>query len=255
MSITDRLYNKLAEKMSTQLGYRGDLFVADHRGINKNATKLLVGFNNSLGQPTKTDVTKFIVSTFDGRVSPRTETARIYPDIGAVSLVLSKVRPTRSYQDSKKMIAIASTLFLDETIGDKWEVQKNGDQIFLARIDEEDISDIVSNRMQRMQIKASVVTFDNLKGQRCVASAQVGDTVKFFDSNEVKEGVIVSIGPVKATIRVKGNIVAIDPVAIFEVVKVGTSAKKDTTDILYDYYKKAYPENYGDMYIDLYKKS
>ena len=250
----DRLYTRLQEAMGTQLGYRGDLFVADHKPINKNAVKVLVGYNNTLGQPNMSDISKFVVSSFTGRVMPCLETARIYPDNGAVSLIVSKVRPTRSFDDSKRMIRIAATLYLDETIGDTWEVQKNGDRMFLARIDDDNVSDIVAQRMQSMQIKATVTTFDNLSGAKSLASVQNGDTVRFFHDNEEKEGQVISIGPAKATIKSKGSNVVVDPVAIFEIMKVGISTRKDTSDTLRKYYKEAYPENYGDMYINLYNK-
>ena len=248
------LYTRLQEAMSTQLGHRGDLFIADYKAINKNATKVLVGYNTTLGQPIMADVSKFVVKSFSGRVMPCTETARIYPANGAISLIVSKVRPTRSIGDSKNMIKIAATLYLDETIGDKWEVQKNGDRMFLARIDNDNVSDIVAQRMQSMQIKASVVCFEALKGAESLASVETGDTVKFFHDNTEKEGKIISIGPMKATVRSNGNNIVIDQAAIFEIVKIGSKTKKDTSDALMEYYKKAYPEKYGDMYINLYNK-
>lgn len=250
----DRLYARLQEAMSTKLGHRGDLFVADHKAINKNAVKVLVGYNTTLGQPDMSNISKFVVACFNGKVMPCLETARIYPDNGAVALVVSKVRPTRSFEDSKRMIRIAATLYLDETIGDKWEVQKNKDRVFLSRIDDENISDIVAQRMQGMQIKASVTSFDRLSGAKSLASVQNGDTVRFFHDNAEKEGQVVSIGPEKATIRTRGTNVVVDPVAIFEIIRVGTKTRKDTSDTLRKYYKDAYPEGYGEMYINLYDK-
>lgn len=251
----DRLYTRLEEKMTKQLGYRGDLYVADYKQINKGTVKMLVGYNTSLNQPTISDVSKFIVKSFCGRVVPKLETARIYVNDGAISLIATKVRVTRPLESKNKLLAISSTLFLDQSLGDKWEVEKSGDSMFLARVDEEDIGNIVSQRMQQMQIQSSTLTFASLKGAVCVATVTSGDTVKFFKDNKMMEGKVISVGPVKVTIRVNGTSVAVDPAAIVEVVKVGTSAKKDSADVLRDYYQNAYPEKYGDVYINLYEKN
>lgn len=253
MSITDRLFSKLEEKMSTKLGYRGDLYTADYRAINKNIAKVLVGYNTDLGQPTSADLSKFLVKTFSGRIIPKLETARIYPNKGAVSLITGKVRPTKPYRDRKGMLAIAATLYLDETIGDKWEVEKNGSTLFLARVDSENISEIIAKRRKAMQIQSSTLTFASLQGSKCIANAQTGDTVKFFKDNQTMEGKVLSIGPTKVTVKTSSGNFVIDPAAIFEVIKIGPSTSKDTTDILRTYYQKAYPGDYGNMYIDLYE--
>jgi hypothetical protein len=251
----DRLYSKLEEKMSNQLGYRGDLYTTDSKPINKNTAKILIGFNTTLGHPTLADLSKYIVKIFEGRISPKLETARVYPDAGGVSLIIGKVRPTRAYSDRKQMVAVASTLFLDEKIGDKWEVEKNGDKVFLARVDDEDISEIISQRMKRMQIKANVLTFASIQEERCFASVQPGDTVKFFKDNEVQEGVVLSVGSAKITLKRNDKNVVVDPPAIFEVVKVNSTLDQSKIRLLRDYFEKAYPAGYGKMYIDLVEKT
>jgi len=249
-----KLYERLETKMSDQLGYRGDLFVADHQTINANTAKLLIGYNKSLNQPTVSDVSKFIVKAFGGKITPKLETARIYPTTGAVALIVGKIRVTRAFADRKNMLAVSSTLFLDQQIGDKWEVQKEGSKTYLARIDSENIEEIVAQRMQKMQLKASVMTFANIQQEQCLASAQAGDTVKFFYDGNEHTGQIISIGPVKATIKTRGGNIAVDPAAIFEIVKVSRESQKNTADALRKYYENAYPGKYGDMYLDLYKK-
>lgn len=251
----DRLYSKLEEKMSNQLGYRGDLYTADAKSINKNTSKILIGFNSQLGHPTLADLSKYIVKNFDGRISPKLETARVYPESCGVSVIVSKVRPTRAYSDRKQMIAVASTLFLDEQLGDKWEVEQNGDKVHLARVDEEDISEIISQRMKRMQIKSSHLSFASVSEEKCFASVQAGDTVKFFKDNTVQEGVVLSVGATKSTIKAGDKNVVVDTPAIFEVVKVNSALDQSKIRTLREYYEKAYPAGYGKLYIDLVQKS
>lgn len=250
----DRMYTQLEEKMETQLGYRGDLYSADYRIVNGSIAKFLMGYNTSLGLPTLSDVASFVIKNFSGRIAPKLETARIYPDDGALSLIVGKVRPTRPYSDRTKMLAVAATLFMDEDLGDKWEVERNGDRVFLTRIDQEDIGGILAQQMKNMQVQSSTLTFASLQDAKCVANAQAGDTVKFFKDNQVMEGVLVSMGPAKATIRKGGESFVIDPVAIFEVLKVGRSTKQDVVNSLMEYYKKAYPRDYGKMFINLFEK-
>lgn len=251
----ERIYSNLESKMSNQLGYRGDLYTADTKSINKNAAKVLIGFNTSLGHPTLADLSKYVVKNFEGRVSPKLETARVYPDAGAVSVIIGKVRPTRSYSDRKQMISIASTLFLDEKLGDKWEVEKNGDKVHLARVDDEDISEIVSQRTKRMQIKSSHLSFASVQEEKCFASVQPGDTVKFFKDNSIHEGVVLSIGAAKVTIKKDKKNIVVDTPAIFEVTKVNSTLDQSKLRILRDYYEKAYPAGYGKLFIDLVEKS
>lgn len=251
----DRLYSNLESRMSNQLGYRGDLYTADTKPINKNTSKVLIGFNNELGHPTLADLSRYIVKNFDGRISPKLETARVYPDSCGVSLIVSKVRPTRSYSDRKEMIAVASTLFLDEKLGDKWEVEKNGDKVHLARVDDEDISEIISQRTKRMQIKSSHLSFASVKEEKCFTSVQAGDTVKFFKDNSIQEGVVLSIGGAKATIKAVNKNVVVDTPAIFEVVKVNSALDQGKIRILREYYEKAYPAGYGKLFIDMVEKS
>jgi len=245
------MFTRLETKMGQQLGYRGDLFIADHKSINKNTSKLLLGYNTDLGQPKFTDIAKFVVKTFEGRIVPNLETARIYTQDGAIAVIACKVRPCRPLEDKEKMVCIAATIYLDQDLGDKWELEKDGDSLKLARVDDEQISDIVAQRMSRMQIQASTITFNNLKGAMCTVSPQPGDKVQYYKDNNIKEGVIISAGPVKCTIKAAdGTTNVVNKTSVFDIMNSGKS-KTEHLKVLREYYNEAYPKPYGKIYIDM----
>jgi flagellar hook-associated protein FlgK len=245
-----RMLRRLDEKMSASVGHRGDMHVADFKPIDQNGGHLLIGYEKSLGPVTSQDVTAFLTRSFSGQVVPVMETAKQHRAESCVAIVVHRAIPTRKIGDSQGMVAIANTVFLDQQLGDTWEVKAQPDGTkYLARVARDNIADIVGERRRRMSVQASTATFGNTLSAG-VPNLNTGDQVRFYEGGRLLEGKVQSVGDeVKITTTAGGF--AVSPEAVVEILQVSPETTKNVQSYLQDYFKDAYGfENYAEQLTD-----
>jgi len=241
------LYEKVQAKLN-KVGYRGDMFIADYRPLTRRTAHLLIGYTDVLGEPTKEDVSNFVFKTFEGKLSPHVETARIHKDKNAVTVLVSMNTPVRPIEDAKNMCAVASTLYIDTKIPSTWEVIERNGVKFLSKVEKDDIDSIIKARRSRMQMRSSSgLSFDRLASAGIIAAVpEVGDTVRFFKDDVIQQGVVKNIGEKTASIQVGRKVVKVDRNAIFDIVKLGSQSERKKLKEMYEVYKNIWGKDFAD---------
>jgi len=240
-----RMLDNLNLKMAQTVGHRGDMHVADFKSIDQNGGHLLIGYERSLGPITSQDVTAFVSRAFSGQLVPVMQTAKQYKAEGCVAVVVHRTVPTRKIEDKNNMLAVANTMFLDQQMGDTWEVKAQPDGTkYLARISKDNIADIVGERRRRMSVHASTVTFGNTLSAG-VPNLNSGDQVRFYDSGQLLEGRVQSVGDEVKIIAASGTF-SVAPEAVVEILQVSPETLKNIQSHLQEYFTDAYGfENYA----------
>lgn len=234
MNHVEKILAKLEDKMVKDVGYRSDMYVADFISASKSHGKLLIGYDKTLGHVNGDDVRKFVVRNFGGKLIPNMKSCVLHKDDGAVSVIVSMNLPTRKYSDRNKMVAISSTMFLDEELGDAWEVKEVDGTKFLEQVCREDIDAIVTNRRNRMALKGSRLTFASVKdGIPAVLSP--GDIISYHYKGEVCEGKVESSDGNVVKVRTKNYPVRV--ISVTDVIRLVEVNPGKIKRELYDYYK------------------
>jgi hypothetical protein len=237
----DRMLAAFDRKMDKNVGHRGDMHIADFAVIDPNSGHLLIGYQPHLGPITSAAVTAFIARAFDGKVIPLMQTAVQHKAEGAVKVIVARTVPMRKIEDRKSMLAISATHFLDQALGDQWEVKSHSDGTkYLARVSNDNISAIVEERKIRMgaHMIAASVTFGNTLSAG-VPNLNVGDTVRFYDSGQMLDGKIESVGA-EIVIAADTGRYTVAPEAVAEIVQVSPQTTKDIQGYLGEYFADAY---------------
>jgi len=240
-----RMLRNLEARMEKAVGHRGDLFIADFRRVDEDAGHLLLGYEKTIGPVGSTDVTSFVSRQFQGLVRPIMETAKQHRAEGAVSLLIHRSVPTRKIEDRRSMLAVSNTHFLDQQLGDTWEVRSQADGTkYLARLSTDDITNIVAERRRRMTIRASTVTFANTLSAG-VPNISLGDQVRFYDGGQLLDGKVTGVGTDVRITAAAGNY-TVAPEAVVEILQASPETRDSIKGYLNEYFADAYGfENYA----------
>ncbi len=243
----NRMLDRLSEKMETNVGYRGDIHIADYRPLSKRAGVLLVGYSSGLPSINSDDLSKFILRTFDGKAIPDMVTAKLHKLDNAVSVVIKQYQPTKKLEAKKQMVTLASTMFLDTDLGETWEQKEKDGVKFLARLEKEQLDDIVSARRDRMQVKASNLTLASI-GSGVPVSFREGDSITYYKDGCRREGQILGIYDSGIKVQAKeGRVHAITVDEILDVNDVSPTEKKKLDKNMRDYYQTIFGEDYAKL--------
>lgn len=236
----NRMLNRLAAKMDKVVGHRGDLHIADFQRIDADGGKLLLGYERTIGPVGANDVVAFVTRCFDGQLQPLMESARQYKAEGAVSLIVKRTVPTRKIEDHGSMLAISNTHFLDQQLGDTWEVKAQEDGTkYLARVSRDDIGAIVSERRRRMAVQASAVTFGNTLSAG-VPNLSRGDEVRFYEGGRMLDGKVTRVGAADVSIASGGTSYTVAHEAVAEILQASPQTQENVRSYLQDYFADAY---------------
>lgn len=242
-----RMLNRLGEKMHSKVGNRADIFLGDYRTINNATAQMLLGYDDRFGAPTGNDISEFMIRSFKGQVIPQMATARVHKDIEAVSVIAEIYRPTRRMEDANKMVAVASTLYVDSDMGETWEVMGDEDTKFLARVMRDDIGAILNERRKRMTSKFS--------GGVCLANAlsaginqvEAGALVRFYWNGTVLQGEVTQVQEKGVKINAEdGGSFTVPREAVTEVLRWSDKTESNLKSSLSQYFSEAYGfDDYG----------
>lgn len=242
----NRMYDRLSEKMSKVVGHRGDMYIADYQPITKKAGKLLIGYAKHLGIISSNDIRAFVIREFEGKALPDLSTARVHKMEGAISLVVKMFQPTKKLEAKEKMLAVAATMFLDQELGDTWEVKDKDGAKFLAKVTKEDLNDIVKARRQRMQIKSSPISLASVDGG-IPAELHNGDKVSYYYDNERQTGVILNVAEADVKIKNGDKVHTVAKNSVLEVNEISPDESKKLDTQLYEYFRTIYGDEYAKL--------
>jgi hypothetical protein len=149
----DRVYNKVVASFAT--GIRGDLVIADFQKLDSISAHMLMEYSSKLGRPSGDDIERYFAKTFEGKIIPIMASCAIKPQsISIVARLNVPVRAIEDSQDKAKMTPIiAGMMYLDNQLGDHWEVKEEEDgKKILSKTSKDNIEQIIANRRNRMFI-------------------------------------------------------------------------------------------------------
>ena len=188
--------------------------------------KLLLGYERSIGPVGANDVIAFVTRCFEGQLQPLMESAKQYKAEGAVSLIVKRTVPTRKVEDKKQMLAISNTHFLDQQLGDTWEVKAQEDGTkYLARVSRD--------------VQASTVTFGNTLSSG-VPNLSRGDEVRFYEGGRLLDGKVTRVGSADVSISAGGTSYTVAHEAVAEILQASPQTQENVRSYLQDYFADAY---------------
>lgn len=246
-----RIQAKLAERLNSKLGYRGDLYLADYQTINANVAKVILGFSSHLGNPSGDDVRSFFIKQFEGRVMPKMDTAKIHSAEGAVSVVAENHRVTRKFDDIKTLIPIvANVRYMDNVMNETWEVKKGADgQKYLARICADNISEILKERRNRMQVQSTNLSIASIlsSGHNML---EVGAIIKAMVDNQVVTAEVTQMNAGDIRIKADSGAYNITKEAVLEVLQASPKSAENDNHKLDAYFNRMFGnKDYADKLV------
>lgn len=235
--ISGKILKKLGKKIKDAgLPLRGDLFISDSHVIDPIKCRILVAYNQQVGDPTMKQIEDFIEYTFNGRVHAQTASARLHKAESAISFICTLHSSTRPLTDSSTLRRIAGDTFSDDNTGNIWRVVDDGEQKYLMRQTTDNIADIVEARkVHRSRHEAS---FGNIKTAAPIPV--VGDQVKFMSpDNVLLFGEVTKLSDDSAVVKANGQSIKIDRQAIVQITDRGKAEVTDQKNKLQDYWAKA----------------
>lgn len=243
----ERVVASLDQKLSKDVGYRVDLHFCDARRINNTTAHFMLGYDGVA--PTSDEVQEFFVRQYEAKVLPSVATARVYKDVGVVTVVGSMLTQVREISDIKRhnmVPVIAGLSYLDAALDEVWDVKddgKGGKNLY--RKERDNIMGIVEARRQKMTSNstktfASVATDSNFLKR--LAFLEAGDTVKVLIGGKLVEAEIVTADDKNVLVNLfngkapeempHGNVI--------EVLMKGSEKKGNEAKKLQDYFSQAY---------------
>lgn len=235
----NKMLDALRAKNAKSVGRRGDIYLADYRLLNNTSAHLLFGYDASFGPPSAEDVQAAVVRDFEGRLTPVMASAKVVPEVG-VKIIAEMVLPTRPMRDSSRMVAVASTMFIDQEMGETWSVVEGGDgHKFLQRKTKDDIDDILKERRSRMAVASKTVSFGNTLSAGIYQLA-AGDEVRFYADSALHEGSVTKVDQSGVAIKTASGNYQVAPEAVVELLKISTETEEMNKQRLLEFYTKVY---------------
>lgn len=236
----DRVYNRVVASFAT--GIRGDLIIADFQKLDANSAHVLMEYTPKLGRPSGDDIERYFAKTFEGKIVPVMASCSIKPQ--AISIVAKLNVPVRPFEDSedkgKMTPIIAGMMYLDNQLGDHWEVKDEEGKKVLSKTSKENIDQIIASRRNRMFItKTPAVSLASLSEVKDFLGK--GDMVKAFHKGSI---IVAEISDkTKSGFKLKnesGKEMAVAKEQILDLMKQQYEDMKDESAKLVKYFEEAY---------------
>ena len=246
-SLTERLNKRLTQRVaatSTTAGKldRFDLQLWDHKVLEPNEARILVGYSTDLGLPTRSDVSTFVMKNFGGRVRAILESVRSHNERPLITAHVIQIPMVIPVDQSRHMIRIAGDAFMDENEA-VWNVRKSekGER-FLMRSSKEDIDQLLTN-FEKTTKTAAVhhrPTLSEVDANYSI-DPEVGDRVAVSHEGSVLHGTIQSMYP-NGTLKIaaNGKEIKLEKSKILEVKQVPTLTEEQDKKKMFDFFAEAY---------------
>ena len=236
----DRVYNRVVASFAT--GVRGDIVIADFQKLDSNSAHVLLEYTPKLGRPSGDDIERYFAKTFEGKIVPVMASCAIKPQ--SISIVAKMNVPVRAFEDaqdkSKMTPVIAGMMYLDNQLGDHWEVKEEEGKKILSKTSKENIDQIIATRRNRMFItKTPSVSLASLAEVKDFLGK--GDIVKAYHKGHIIAAEITS--SVKGGFKVKteaGKEMTVAKEQILDLMKQQYEDMKDESAKLVKYFEEAY---------------
>lgn len=241
--------NRIAERVASSIGHqaRPDLFLSDYKKIGTDTAKVLVGYSSVMGKPKSNDITRFVLSTFEGQLVADLSNARNYTAQSVISCFVKVPQMKLPIEEKNNMTAISSTTFIDHELHDTWKVCDEESGKHLVRTSGDDIENILATRYRAMKSHAGLTKLTAIASEQGELQLTKGTLVHAYVQGNTVEALVISAKGNKIRLRTKGGVVSDVPrQAILEVAKASMAESDETIDELRDFYKQFMSEDIVD---------
>jgi hypothetical protein len=229
----------LAAKLQQQSGARVDMFLADSVPVSASSSKVLIGYTARFGQPDAKQVVAFVAHKFAGKLDPKLETLQaVASKTGktAMSLVLASKRAIMPISEKPNMLAVSSTMFMDQTIGANWEVKTRADGTeYFECIRGENVQELINMSIASQGPLSGVIRF----GEQVTASVEVGigDFVEFYTDQGIRRGDVTKVGQDgKVSILAEDRQWVVEAPAVRSILRLNPKAEEEKNKSMESFY-------------------
>lgn len=232
------ILTKFKERRATAGGPRGDLYLADIQPLDsRNAARIMIGYHESLSEPSMDEIQTFVVQRFQGRVEPVSRSSARHPDVHGFSLVVQAFTPRRPIDDANSMTKVTGSIYTDaENMFWDVETDEKG-TTFLARRQEATLLDILNSHKAQDSYKNASF------GRSTISAAVVysGDTVKGYHNGQLYVGTVMEVRGTDMLVQPRqGEAIRASLTEVISVEERTAELDNATKQKLYEYYVKAF---------------
>jgi hypothetical protein len=228
-SITASIGAKLAAKQQERACKRPDLYAADYIPVSASSANLLIGYEPTLGLPTASHVVAFVANLTKGSVDTAIDTIASYesgPRKAAVSVIVSPRKHVAPITAKEDMIALSSTMFMDQSIGASWEIKQSPDgNEYLQCIRNEDLPELLQTAIASQGVLSNPITFASAN---VCASVEVneGDYVEFYTEQGLRRGDVTKVTGDRVSILADDRQWSVEKPAVQRVLRLNPKAEE-----------------------------
>lgn len=216
---------------------RADMYLADVQPVSASSAKLLIGYNPRFGTPSHEQVTDLVTAATlhrsqTGPLGIQLETLCDHPvntAKAAVSVVVSAPRLTADISAKNQMVALSSTMFMDERIHANWEIKTGPDGTkHLECMRKEDVPSLLNTAIASQGVISRGVSFTDPEIQAVAAvQCNVGDFVEFWADGGLHRGDVTSCGEDEINIHGDDKQWKVSRAAVTKTLRLNTKAAND----------------------------
>jgi len=257
--VSARLADKLSKKLArSNTQYRSDFALADFEVLDrdKKTARVLIQYDSRCGQPSKEVIAESVLNLYksaDGR--PRLlmdlNSVQWFPRHEAVACVVRVPVIRRPFEDIKRFelkAVVGGTMYLGENMNDTWAVAKSGKDVYIERVEEDDIDAILRERSKAKSFQShasATVTLSRVAASVPECLYSLGDKVKCVVEGKIRKGEILGLAGGGAQVGLSdGSQVLVQTDKIIGLIQAAQEGESFQVSKLKDYYRKAY--GYGE---------
>jgi hypothetical protein len=242
-----RLSARFKERMASTNANRSentarfDLKLWDHATAGPHQAKLLIGFSGDMGIPTRSDIAQFVMGGFNGQLRTVMESIRHHNmDGNLITASVVKIPEVLPAEYTASMAPTGPGTFMDQK-EQIWELRKTDDGTFLARLEKENIDELLNLKEQQSRTAAvhHRPRIANLTTAG-ITDPNVGDHVSVLFEGGMQYGKVTKVGEKNVTVNLNGNLVQLQKSAIVEVQEISPASQKEHDKFLVDFFTRAY---------------
>lgn len=218
---------------------RADMYLADVLPVSASTAKVLIGYSPAFGAPTHEQVVSFVAAStarhmqvrdaLSGSLLVQLGTLTDHPVStvkAGVSVLVNASKITAPVDESKNMIAVGGTMFMDKEFGANWEIrtQADGSKV-LECTRTENVPQLLETAVASQGlISGARVSFADPELQACASlQVEVGDFVEFWADGGVRRGDVTAVNGDKVTVQ-DDRPWNINPSAVTNILRKNTKA-------------------------------